>query len=105
VRHLFPYALLCLMAGLLVAEPTWAHDGETPPNASSSILLSLLLPGVGEWYNAGFQGGFPLAECTVGWICPCVHIASIVDGAANRTDDGLRFDFWAPPLSASRNSK
>ena len=48
----------------------------------AAIILSSSLPGVGEWYRAGFSGGFPLIECIVGMICPCVHVASIIDAAA-----------------------
>ena len=63
----------------------------------AAIILSTAFSGAGEWYNAGFSGGFPLAECIVGLICPCVKIASIVDAAAGKTDDAMRFNFWASP--------
>ena len=63
----------------------------------ASIALSASLPGVGEWYNANFSGGFPILECLVGTICPCVRLASVIDAAAGKTDDGMRFDFWASP--------
>jgi hypothetical protein len=64
---------------------------------NAAITLSLIFPGVGEWYNAGFSGGYPLVECIIGTICPCVRIASLIDAAAGKTDDGIRFDFWSSP--------
>ena len=96
-----------LLLALVLGAPTHAHeDGEVePPDPTSAILLSTLLPGVGEWYNADFQGGYPMAECVIGWICPCMHIASMVDSAAGRTDDGMRFDFWSAPLSSGKAAK
>ena len=67
------------------------------PDPMASVFLSTLMPGVGEWYNAGFSGGFPFVECLLGEICPCIRVASIVDSAAGRTDDAIRFDFWSSP--------
>lgn len=72
------------------AEP--ANAGQDPVAA---IILSAAVPGMGEWYNSGFSGGFPMVECIMGRICPCVSLASIIDAAAGNTDDGIRFDFWA----------
>lgn len=63
----------------------------------AALMLSAAMPGAGEWYNAGYSGGFPILECLVGSICPCVKIASIIDATAGKTDDGMRFDFWASP--------
>ena len=63
----------------------------------AALALSAMMPGAGEWYNAGYSGGFPILECLVGSICPCVKIASIIDATAGKTDDGMRFDFWASP--------
>ena len=59
--------------------------------------MSAAFSGAGEWYNSGFEGGFPLVECIVGKICVCVAFSSIIDAAAGKTDDGLRFDFWGSP--------
>lgn len=73
------------------------HTAEAEPDPVAAIILSINMPGVGEWYNSGFSGGFPLVECILGVICPCIRISSIIDGAAGRTDDGIRFDFWASP--------
>ncbi|MCO4745628.1 MAG: hypothetical protein KC912_12620 [Proteobacteria bacterium] len=74
-----------------------AERAQAESDDTAAILLSAALPGVGEWYNAGFSGGFPLVECILGTICPCVNLASVIDAAAGRTDDGLRFNFWASP--------
>ena len=63
----------------------------------AAIVLSASWPGVGEWYNSGFSGGFPIVECLVGNICPCFHISSIIDAAAGKSDDGMRLNFWASP--------
>ena len=72
-------------------------DADAEPDAVAAIILSAALPGVGEWYNAGFSGGFPLVECILGNICPCISLSSVIDAAAGKTDDGLRFDFWSSP--------
>lgn len=82
-----------LALGSVLVTPEPAHARED----ISAIVLSSSLPGVGEWYNAGFSGGFPIVECLLGSICPCIHLASIIDAAAGKTDDGLRFDFWSSP--------
>ena len=71
-----------------------AHAGD---NDTTAVILSVMFSGAGEWYNAGFQGGFPIVECILGKVCPCVGISSIVDAAAGKTDDGMRFDFWSSP--------
>jgi len=63
----------------------------------AAIILSSSLPGLGEWYRAGFTGGFPWAECIVGTICPCVRLSSVIDAAAGKTDDRMRFGFWSSP--------
>lgn len=90
------------LAGLLAAGTT--HDARADePSSSTAVLLSLIFPGVGEWYNAEFIGGFPLVECITGRLCFCIGIASIVDAAAGRTDDGIRFDFWASPVSKPKD--
>jgi hypothetical protein len=91
------------VAGALVAGMITGGVAATESNADAAgddmaaIVLSYSLPGVGEWYNAGFSGGFPLVECILGNICICIRLASVLDAAAGRTDDGIRFDFWASP--------
>ena len=95
IKRFVAGALLVGMIAGATAAPVQAAEAET--NSTTAVILSLFWPGVGEWYNSGFSGGFPLVECLLGNICICIHIASIVDGAAGRTDDGIRFDFWASP--------
>ena len=64
----------------------------------TALLLSGTMPGVGEWYNSDFQGGFPIAECIVGAICHCVGLSSIIDAVAGDTSNNeVRFDFWGAP--------
>lgn len=95
LRH---FAAVLGLAALLSVAPSHEAVAEET-NSTTSLVLSLLFPGVGEWYNAGFIGGFPLVECITGRLCPCIGMASIIDAAAGRTDDGIRFDFWASPVS------
>jgi len=85
------------LGSMLFAAAIHTEEAEAAPDAVAAIILSSSMPGTGEWYNAGFSGGFPLVECILGEICPCVRLASIIDAAAGRTDDGLRFDFWSSP--------
>lgn len=82
-----------LLGGATVATPKAQAQGDD----TAAIIMSLIWPGAGEWYNAGFSGGFPLVECILGEICFCIRFASVIDAAAGRTDDGIRFDFWASP--------
>ncbi len=82
-----------LLATALVALPR-ARAGN---DDMAAITLSSSLPGMGEWYRSGFTGSFPWIECIVGSICPCVRLASIVDAAAGKTDDRMRFAFWSSP--------
>lgn len=94
------FALAAVVAfgiGGMVYGLTAPNKAEAAPDPVASIILSSSMPGVGEWYNSGFSGNFPLIECLVGSICPCVHLSSIIDAAAGRADDGMRFDFWGSP--------
>lgn len=64
----------------------------------TAFFLSAYLPGVGEWYNTDFDGGFPLVECVTGAICPCIRLSSILDATAGDTSvDNIRIDFWSAP--------
>ena len=84
----------------LLAGATYVGGGEHDVGAAA--LLSASMPGVGEWYNSGFKGGFPLVECIVGSICPCARMASMVDAADGRKNDDMRFDFWSAPGGEGR---
>ena len=89
-------AALALTSGIgataLHSSPAQAGDDDT-----AAIILSFVFSGAGEWYNSGFEGGFPLVECILGKICLCVAWSSVIDAAAGQTDDGVRFDFWSSP--------
>ncbi len=90
--------LLAVIVVLLIAAPVSgiAAAGRDPGAAAA---LSLCLSGMGEWYNADFRGGYPWGECIVGYICPCVHIASVIDAAAGKSDTEMRIDFWSSPYA------
>lgn len=80
--------VVMMLSVVLGPVPALARDD------TSAIILSLFMPGVGEWYNSGFDGAFPLGECVVGTLCCFVQISSVVDAAAGKSDKGMRFDFW-----------
>ena len=71
----------------------------------ASAVLSAMMGGVGEWYNSDFQGGFPWAECIVGYICCFVKLASAIDAADGVTDSGMRFAFWSNPREPKKEKK
>lgn len=93
-KFLAALSFVGLSAGLFASTTAPAKAGD---DDVAAIILSAAFSGAGEWYNAGFSGGFPFVECIVGYICPCVKIASVIDAAAGKTDDGMRFDFWSSP--------
>ncbi|MBN1337070.1 MAG: hypothetical protein JXB39_14015 [Deltaproteobacteria bacterium] len=92
-RFAFVSALLLAVGAAVVAVPR-AQAGN---DDVAAIALSSTIPGMGEWYRSGFTGHFPWVECIVGYICPCVRLASVVDAAAGKTDDRMRFAFWSSP--------
>ncbi|MBL7114181.1 MAG: hypothetical protein ISS35_00320 [Kiritimatiellae bacterium] len=70
----------------------------TAADPAAAGLLSVVLPGCGEWYNGGWKGSFPFVECIAGWICPCVQVTSMMDAVnGNAERDALRIDFWSAP--------
>jgi hypothetical protein len=66
-------------------------------DAGAAGLLSVIMPGAGEWYNNGWQGSFPWGECIVGHICFLVQISSVLDAVNGNADGNLRIDFWSAP--------
>ena len=82
-KFLAALSFVGLSAGLFASTTAPAKAGD---DDVAAIILS-----------AAFSGGFPFVECIVGYICPCVKIASVIDAAAGKTDDGMRFDFWSSP--------
>ncbi len=93
LKRLAILAAICAFMTGIFSSPT-ARAGN---DDVAAIILSAGMAGTGEWYRSGFSGGFPLVECIVGAICPCVSLSSVIDAAAGKTDDGLRFDFWSSP--------
>jgi hypothetical protein len=88
------FAVFAVIA--LLAVPITASRAEAREEVVS-LLLSAGLPGVGEWYNSGFSGNYPLAECILGYVCPCVWISSVVDAVDGKSNEKIRFDFWTAP--------
>ncbi len=88
--------LLAVIVVLLVMAPV-AGMAASAKDPGAAAILSACLAGMGEWYNADFKTGYPWGECIVGYICPCVKIASIIDAAAGKSDTAMRIDFWSDP--------
>jgi hypothetical protein len=87
------FAAAALLGGLLLGGATAPTAAKAEPDPVAAIIMSLVWTGAGEWYNSGFS----IVECILGDICFCVKFASLIDAAAGRTDDGIRFDFWSSP--------
>lgn len=95
-KMLVAMMVFVLVAGVLAVPAQAAQKYQK--SDLTSLILSGTMPGVGEWYNSDFQGGFPIAECIVGAICPCVQFSSMIDAVAGDTSNGeMRFDFWGAP--------
>lgn len=84
-------ALMGLMMGPLSISQARAAD----PGAAG--LLSLILPGTGEWYNNEWRGSFPWGECVIGSICVLFRWSSVMDATNGNTDEAIRLDFWSAP--------
>jgi len=54
--------MAALVAGIFSTTTQAAQS--YPKSDLTALILSGILPGVGEWYNTDFKGSFPLAECT-----------------------------------------
>ena len=92
MKKVIALLVVCLVLFAVVAPtPAVAAD------AGAATVLSLVMPGTGEWYNGGFQGSFPWGECIVGYICFCFQLSSAVDAANGSTDSNMRLDFWSAP--------
>lgn len=86
-----------LGAALLTGTDAEAKRVKGGPDLGASASLSMMFPGAGEWYNSDFNYGFPLWECIVGYICPCVRFASVFDAAYGRKAKKVRANFWVAP--------
>ena len=69
-----------------------------PGAKEGAVVLSLAIPGAGEWLNRDFAGSFPLAECLFGCICPLVRMSSALDAAAGDRSGKIRIEFWSKPI-------
>ena len=58
--------VICMVAMLILGISVSNVSAEKDPAAAG--LLSAVMRGTGEWYNSGFSGAFPWAECCVGAI-------------------------------------
>jgi hypothetical protein len=67
-------------------------------DSATATILSVVIPGGGEWYNSGFENKFPWAECIIGYICFCFMLSSAVDAANGDKSTKIRLDFWAKPV-------
>ncbi len=85
---------LALVFMLQVAAPTNAKAGS---DKAAAALLSMIVPGAGEWYNSDFDSPFPWVECIAGYICPCIQLSSIFDAAIGDSSERMRLDFWSSP--------
>ena len=90
-------ALVVLLAVAFMLSPVLVNSVRAEKNAGAATVLSLVMPGAGEWYNNGWQGSFPWGECVVGHICFCFQFASALDAANGAADTNMRFDFWTAP--------
>ncbi len=88
--------LLAVIVTLLLVAPV-ASMAASAKDPGAAAVLSICLAGMGEWYNGDFRNGYPWGECIVGYICPCVKIASVIDAAAGKSDTNMRLDFWSKP--------
>lgn len=85
----------CLAVAFLMAVPV---TSQAEKSTATATVLSAVMPGAGEWYNSGWQGGYPWAECIVGALCFCVRLSSVLDAAnGNDTQGQIRIDFWSAP--------
>lgn len=86
---------IMMLCGILFA-PLATVQAETR-DAGAATLLSLVMPGTGEWYNNEWRGAFPWGECILGSLCFLVRWSSAIDAANGNTDEAIRLDFWSAP--------
>ncbi len=89
-------AVAIIMAALTGGMTT--ATAASPKDTGAAALLSLVMPGTGEWYNNNWQGSFPWGECIIGHICFCIQFSSAMDAANGNTDTAMRVDFWSAPI-------
>ena len=72
--------------------------GAVAPSKPGTVVLSLVMPGTGEWLNRDFAGQFPIVECVGGYVCFLIQLSSTLDAAAGDRSDKIRIDFWSKPI-------
>jgi hypothetical protein len=87
-----------VLALAFLVSPIAMNVAQAEKDPAAAAILSAVMTGTGEWYNNGWQGSFPWAECVVGYICFCFKLTSIMDAANGNTDMGMRYDFWTAPI-------
>ena len=93
-RLLTIFVIITLVFMFHVAVPT---NVSAKSDTAAAGILSMIMPGAGEWYNDGYKRPFPWSECIVGYICFCVMFSSVVDAATGDTTEDIRADFWTIP--------
>lgn len=88
--------MIAMVLLALVAAPALVGTAPADKPAAAAILSSVM-PGVGEWYNNNWQGGFPWGECIVGHICFLFRFTSVMDAAAGKPEAAMRINFWGAP--------
>lgn len=92
MKKVLAIVMAAVMAfSVLSVAPVQAKD------AGAATVLSLVMPGAGEWYNNNFNDGFPWGECIVGHICCFFAFSSAIDASNGSTDTNMRLDFWSAP--------
>lgn len=99
--------MLGLVAAGMPAADLFAQDmggAKIPPMAApkpakpGSVVLSVVMPGTGEWLNRDFEGPFPVIECFTGYVCFLIMFSSALDAAAGDVSEKIRLDFWSKPM-------
>ena len=99
-------ALFTLTIGPAYAQhhPSWnqsfGRDSRSVDHQKTAMTMSRMMPGVGEWYNRNYEGGFPWAECILGYICCFIGLSSVMDASDGVDNDQWRFNFWVSPHAA-----
>jgi hypothetical protein len=75
--------------------PPMPQPKPAKPNAA---VLSVVMPGAGEWLNRDFEGPFPMLECITGYLCFPILFSSVLDAAAGDQSAGVRLNFWTQPV-------
>ena len=98
-KKLAAATVIAAVIGTSALAPVNNATAEEAKGGLTPAVFSFFIPGTGEWYNSGFDGGFPIVECLVSGFCFPFYFSSIIDAAAGVDDNEIRFDFWASPAN------